>query len=304
MPTDSNDGVGDAIFIDTAYAGGGANGGAPDALDENTLTQGTDTLVALDELISANFPKLMPLKKRDKDITGTIYIAKSKVTQIPPLQGQRLSYLQTDDLFDIAISGAYSAIPTTFTWPNDNAINQKDAFGCWIDQLILHGKTGDPGFTFQDAKISCRNTAVGTITMIGFNSSALATFGNIDKTNTVIDAITAASLVINEIKLTIQNEIKQDDQVYGVGDPKIQRPSLLGRVVMVEIWCIDRASNTWRADIENTTTQLIDATIVWSDFLTVTMTNLEPIDHAENIVKNGMTQHYYKFESGVGFTIA
>ena len=304
MGTDSNDGVADAHFVDTAYAGGGANGGAPDALDENTLTQGTDTLIALDELISADFPKLDPAKNRDKDISGTLYLQKSNVTHIPPLLGSRLSYLQTGDLFDIAISGSYNAIPTTFTWPHDNAINQKDAFGCWIEQLILHGKTGEPGYTFQDAKIGCRNIKAGTITMIAFNSSALATFGNIDRTNTVFDAITAASLVINEIKLTIQNEIKQDDQVYGIGDTKIQRPTLLGRTVLVEIWCIDRASNTWRADIENNTTQLIDATIVWSSFLTVTMANLEPIDHQENMVKNGMTQHYYKFQSGVGFTIA
>ena len=303
MTADTNYGVADAIFIDTVYAGGGALGGAPTKLLERVLTQGTDTLVALDEMISADFPQLIPETNRDKDIEGTLYPAKAVGIRVPPLVGRRLSYLQTDNLYDIAISGTYGAIPTTFTWANDNAINQKDSFGCWIDQLILHSKVGDPGYIFQDATIGGRNNGAGTITMIAFQTGSRATFADINKANTVFDAKTADTLVINEIKMTITNTLEKDKS-YGLGDAYIQNPVLLGREVMVEIWCLERDSNTWRADCENLTRQLIDSTIVWSTFLTSTMTNLEPVDHNENMVKNGLKQHYYKFQSGVGFTIA
>lgn len=295
MPTLSN-AVWNAVLIDVDYAEGATAGAA---LSETSLTQGVDTLVALDDQITVTYPTALPEREAQKGLGAGLYPNAMGTTLLNPGTGIINCWLQTDDWYDIAISGTFGGLPTTFTWHTDNGVEELDHFGCWVEKLVITVEKGKP--TYQEVTIRSRSWKAGNaMTKVTFNSSAKAYMENASAT---IDSLTSANLVINKMVITITNEIEMDKS-FGIGDNSIQYPAILGRVVEVEIWHLKKASNTWAADARNETAQLVDITAVLHTTLTSTMTNLNPIATNTDDNSQGIKQNYAKFRSGVGFTIA
>lgn len=295
---DTSEGIWDAYIAEVNYGGGG-NAGA--RLAETSLVQGTDTLVAFDDTIAFIAPTPIPEREAQKGLGAGLYPNKMDTKMVPMGSGNRYCWLQTDDLYDLAISGAaINAIPTSFVWHTDNGIEELDHFGCVIPTLEIVHQVGKP--SYQNAKIMSRSWKAGNaMDKVSYQSGAKTYMQNVSAT---IDSHTSANLNIQKIVQRIENVLEFGDIAYGLGDNKIQYPSLKARNVTLEIWYTERDSNTWAADERNETVQLIDATIVHASFLTSTMTNLNVIQTNIHENKHGIRQHYAKFYSGVGFTIA
>jgi len=299
MTTKSSD-VWNAIILDTAYAGGGAYGGAPTALDENVLVQGTDTLLAVDDQITVTYPTALPEREAQYGLGAGLYPNAMNTIKLPPGTGMINSWLQTDDWFDLAISGAFGTLMTTFTWHTDNGEEELDHFGCWVEKLVITIEKGKP--TLQEVTIRSRSwSAAGAgMTKVAYQTSAKGVAGDASGT---YDAHTSANLVVNKTVITIDNTI-EEEKSYGIGDNSIQQPILLKRKVTVDISHLQEDTNTWAADARNETAQLVDITVVCHSTLTATMTNLvvESTNTDEN--EHGIKLHTALFRSGVGFTIA
>ncbi|GAG66925.1 unnamed protein product, partial [marine sediment metagenome] len=154
MVTKSSD-VWNAILADTAYAGGGAYGGAPIALQENVLVQGTDTMTAVDDQITVKYPTALPEREAQYGLGAGLYPNKMDTIKIPPGTGTINCWLQTDDWYDLAISGAFGTIMTTFTWHTDNGEEELDHFGCWVEKLVITLEKNKP--SLQEVTIRSRS---------------------------------------------------------------------------------------------------------------------------------------------------
>ena len=298
MTTKSSD-VWNAIILDTGtdkYAMGGSGG---DALDETSLIQGTDTLIAQDDQITVTYPTAIPEREAQHGLGAGLYPNAMATTKIPPGQGVINCWLQTDDWFDLAISGSFGALMTTFTWHTDNGVEELDHFGCWVEKLVITIEKGKP--TLQEVTIRSRSWKAGNaMTKVAYGTGAKAMMNNASGT---FDALTSANLVVNRCVITITNTVEMEKS-YGIGDNSIQHPALISRDVTVEIDHFKKASNTWAADARNETAQLVDITIVAHSTLTITMENLNPESTNTDENTHGIKQHNCLFRSGVGFTIA
>ncbi len=296
MVTKSDD-IWNAYLIDIHYAGGGNSGAA---LAENVIVQGTDTLIACDDQITVTYPTAQPEREAQYGLGAGLYANAMGTIKIPPGTGSINGWLQTDNWFDLAISGSFGSLMDTFTWHTDNGEEEVDHFGCWVEKLVIKFAAGAP--TLQEVTIRSRSWSVAgsAVTKVAFASSAKSYMENVSAT---IDSLTSANLIINSGTLTITNTVELEKS-YGIGDNKIQYPALISRTVNLEIGHFNEASNTWAADARNETVQLIDATLILHSTLTVAMTNLlvESTNTDEN--EHGVKQHTASFKDGVGFTIA
>jgi len=296
MVTKSSDSW-NAIIHDAHYAGGGNSGAA---LSETVLVQATDTLLAVDNQITVKFPTALPEREAQYGIGAGLYPNCMDTIKIPPGTGVINCWLQTDDWYDLAISGAFGTLMTTFTWHTDNGAEELDHFGCWVEKLVITLEKNKP--TLQEVTIRSRSwSAAGVgMTKVAFNSSAKGLAGSSSGT---YDAHTSANLVVNKTIITITNEV-EEEKSYGIGDNKIQQPILLKRDVTVAVDHLLEDSNTWDADARNETEQLTDHTIVCFTTLTATMTNLIVESTNADDIEHGVKLHTALFRSGVGFTIA
>ena len=299
MVTKSSD-VWNAIMADTAYAGGGAEGGAPTALLERPLKQGTDSLVAVDDQITVTYPTALPEREAQYGLGAGLYPNVMGTIKLPPGTGTINCWLQSDDWFDLAISGTFGALMTTFTWHTDNGEEELDHFGCWVEKLVITLEKGKA--SLQEVTIRSRSwSAAGLgMTKVAFGTGAK---GFMEDASATIDAHTSANLVVNKLVITITNTVELEKS-YGIGDNSIQQPVLLNRDVTVDVAHLLEDSNTWAADARHETAQLVDITVVCHTTLTATMTNLvvESTNTDEN--EHGIKLHTALFRSGVGFTIA
>lgn len=286
-----------AIINDAHYAGGGNSGAV---LSETVLVQGTDTLVAVDDQITFKAPTALPEREAQYGIGAGLYPNKMGTVKIPPGTGIINSWLQTDDWFDLAISGAFGTLMTTFTWHTDNGAEELDHFGCWVEKLVITMENGKP--SLQEVTIRSRSwsAAGAAMTKVAYHSSAKGYMHNATGT---YDTHTHINLVVNKVVITITNTI-EEEKSYGIGDNCIQHPVLKGRDVTVDISHLKEDSNTWDADARNETEQLVDITQVCHSTLTATMTNLVVEATNADEVEHGIKLHTALFRSGVGFTIA
>ena len=270
-----------------------------DALGEVKLIQGTDTLIAQDDQITATYPTAIPEREAQKGIGAGLYMNAMGTTQLPPGQGSISCWLQTDDWFDLAISGSFGAIMSTFTWHTDNGEEEVDHFGCWVEKLVITLEKGKA--TLQEVTIRSRSWKTGNaMTKVAFGSGAK---GYMENASATIDALTSANLVISRLVLTIENTV-ETEKSYGIGDNSIQKPVLVSREVTVAIDHLEEASNTWAADARHETAQLVDITAILHSTLTATMTNLYVEFTNTDEIAHGIKLHTATFRSGVGFTIA
>jgi len=286
-----------AILKDVNYAGGGNSGAV---LSETVLVQGTDTMAAVDDTITATYPTAIPEREAQKGVGAGLYANAMGTTSIPPGQGTINAWLQTNNWFDYAISGSFGALMDTFTWHSDNGEEEVDHFGCWVEKLVITLEKGKP--SLQEVTIRSRSWSVagGAMDKVAFTASAK---GYMENASATIDALTSANLVVNKIVLTITNTV-ETEKSYGIGDNSIQYPALIARDVTVEVSHLKEAANTWAADARNETAQLVDITIIAHTTLTITMANLNPIATNTDEISHGIKQHTVNFKDGVGFTIA
>ena len=296
MVTKSSD-VWNAILADVHYAGGGNSGAA---LSETVLVQGTDTMAAVDDQITVTYPTAIPAREAQKGLGAGLYPNKMDTVKLSPGTGIINSWLQTDDWFDLAISGTFGALMTTFTWHTDNGEEEVDHFGCWVEKLVITLEKGKP--SLQEVTIRSRSWSVAgaAMTKVAFQSGAK---GYSQNSSATIDALTSVNLVVNKIVITIMNAI-EEEKGYGLGDNSIQKPLLLSRDVTVAVDHLEEASNTWAADARHETAQLVDITVVCHTTLTATMANLVVKSTNTDDNEHGIKLHSVLFESGVGFTIA
>ena len=264
------------------------------------MVQGTDTLTAVDDQITVTYPTAPPERESQYGLGAGLYPNKMGTTSITPGTGMINCWLQTDDWYDYAISGSFGELMDTFTWHTDNAEEELDHFGCWVEKLVITLEKKKP--SYQEVTIRSRSwsAAGAAMTKVTFHSGAKGYMQNVSAT---IDSLTSANLVVNKIVITITNTV-EEEKSYGLGDNSIQHPVLLKREVTVEVDHFKEASNTWASDVRNETEQLVDITVVCHTTLTSTMTNLvvETTNTDEN--EHGIKQHTVLFRSGVGFTIA
>lgn len=299
--TGSNE-VWNAIIEDTDaahYAMGGSGG---TALGEVSLIQDTDTLVAVDDQITVTFPTAIPERETQRGLGAGLYPNKMGTTSIPPGQGSINCWLQTDDWYDKAISGAFNTIMDTFTWHTDNGEEELDHFGCWVEKYVLTLEKGKA--SLQEITPRSRSWKAGNaMTKVAFTASDKFYMEDLNSATTLIDGLSAATLVINKIVLTITNTVELEKS-YGLGDNKIQQPRLTMRDVTVEVFHLVESTNTWAADARNETRQLGNIDIVPFAGHTIDLNNLfaESTNTDEN--EHGIKLHSVIFRAGDGFAIA
>ena len=170
MVTKSSD-AWNAIILDTSAANYAMGGSGGSALEEVKLIQGTDTLIAQDEQITAIYPTAIPEREAQKGIGAGLYMNAMGTTQLPPGQGSISCWLQTDDWFDLAISGSFGAIMSTFTWHTDNGEEEIDHFGCWVEKLVITLEKGKA--SLQEVTIRSRSWKTGNaMTKVAFGTGA------------------------------------------------------------------------------------------------------------------------------------
>jgi len=290
-----------AIFDDaTYYAGGGAAAAA--ALDEVSLIQDTDTLVAVDDQIAVTYPTAIPEREAQRGIGAGLYANAMGTTKIPHGLGTINSWLQTANWFDKAISGTFGTLMDTFTWHTDNAEEELDHFGCWVEKYVLTLEKGKP--SLQEITPASRSWKAGNaMTKVAFTSSAKFYMSDVNKTTTVFDSHLASALIINKIVLTITNDVEKELS-YGLGDNKIQKPILASRTVTVDISYLELNANTWAADARNETVQLVNIDIVPFAGHLIDLNNMYCLSTNTDETTHGIKQHNATFKDGVGFAIA
>lgn len=245
-----------------------------------------------------------PVRTDIKNLTDGLYPSLSPVTHVGQGDGGLQTYLQDDTVYDLAINGDMGSIPNSADCRYNDGDGEKDVYGGLISELKLSVKT--QSLVLQDITLkTAQAKTTGTTPIVGgipaYLSSAIALQKGV---SAVLDGITSENLIIQSITQTISNTFLEDDG-RGIDSEYIMNPVLMSREVKVDIECTELASNTWLSDELNATTQLVDITIVWSSFLTSTMTNMRiSVTNQSEIDEVGLIKRKYSFISGPGFTIA
>lgn len=285
------------------HFGGGMAGAA---LAEVSPTTGSLTLS--DRIVSAVITPAGPNREEQYELGSDLFPTSIETIGYGPGELAVKTLLQTDDMYDVAISGTKGAIPTTLCWHFDNGMIEFDLFGCYVKSIefTVTSKT----LTLQTVTFGYRSLKIGgAVTEIGYQTGAISTPCLVSCT---IDAITSANLIINSLTQIITNEYIGDELMYGLGDCYLQKPALNKRFISISISYLILSSNTWGAlttspatnDYFNATAQMFNASIVWHTTLTSTMTNITGEGDNSGSNEKGIRVHEQSFKQGAACTIA
>lgn len=290
--------------IETNYGGG--DGGAAHA--HTAATQGN--LTAMDRVRSINIEPAAPFKSEERDIDAGMSISDVLTLYTGPGTITLECYLQTDDWYDIGISGwgNQGTEPTSTVIHFDNGVTEKDLFGCVVTEMKFSAKTAN--VTIQTITMTYSFVADGsTLTKVAWNSSAVSVPSDVSAT---IDGITSANLALNSIELTITNKLLESEDAYILGVAYLYTPAIVDMDVELVINYKDRSTSTWGAfdGAKASQDEMIDATffnasLVMHTTLTIALTNIY-LSKANSGVReeNGLISHEATFRKGESFAIA
>jgi len=292
--------------VETAYASGA--GTTP--LDETILTQ--PDLSAIDRVTSIEIEYAAYEEEEEFDIgnNGGLYPDAIQALGKGPGKLTLIEYLQTDDNYDLAISGDMGEIGNSMCYHVFLGSKHLEFFGCVVMSHKLEAVAKK--VTKQTTEYQFRNQKNGSaLNKVAYTASAVSTFVNVSFT---IDSHTSADLKAHTITQTITNTRLESEDAFCLGDEAIQLPALIKREVITDIGYKVRDSNTWGAGYEDVATadEIIAASffpnvIIWHTTLTSTMANVYVPKNGTNSgvhSEHGMLRHTAQFKQGVGFTIA
>ena len=287
-----------------------ASGGGAVVLGETLLLQGDLSAVDRVTSIEIEYAALEEEEEYDVGNDGGLYPDAIQALGKGPGKVTYISYLQTDDHYDNAISGNIGEIGISECHHVYLGSKHLEFFGCVV--LSHKNEAVAKKVTKQTTVYLFRNQKNGSaLTKVAYNVSAVSTFVNVSFT---IDAHTSANLKAHKITQMITNTRLENEDAFCLGDEAIQLPALIKREVITDIGYKVRDSNTWTAAFTDvgSADELIAATyfdgsIIWHTTLTSAMTNIHVPKKGTNSgvhTEHGILRHTAQFKHGVGFTIA
>jgi hypothetical protein len=298
-----------AYVEDVDEYGGGKSGGTLASPTQPTVS---GDLTKFDRITSVDIVPAGREQEMQQDLNAGMHISDILRKYTSPGEITIEMYLQTDDMYDIAISAwgssgdGLGSIPTSLLIHFDNGVTETDLIGCvitsWSATIDSQGVVKQT-ISFRYSKIMSGNTIdISSWSGNPWQTGAIAIVSNVKPT---IDSKAYSSIYVDNITQTIEIEYWEGADAFALGYAYMVLPVVKNLTCTVEMIYKDRDSNTWGAfnsasgDEVNETIQQLDGSIIWHSTLTSTLTSIV-VESTDSGVRdeNGLIKHSVTFVKG------